>query len=169
MNLIKFSDEACYRRRKVNLAELFALYEQNYILFKRLAPDIAQLEGGYLSRTQRNVDLYLNVIEKSKYTTTLKLKYFIRHSHHIDQTPNINIRLYHDARMAEVLLRNNAGKEEILPFNIPSHFSELEKKANINIFLEKWLHYCLGKGHFFGKVSYQQIAEFEEALDFISV
>jgi uncharacterized protein len=135
--------------RKKNLGDLVSLYEYNYILINKLAPDIQSQQGGRVSRVSQQLDLYMSVLNTSKYTTTIKLTYFFREEYNIKHIPDIRIKIYHDARLAEVLLLDDSGVNYDVPFNEKIFCSLFVKKWKINSFLNKWLHYCLKQGHQF--------------------
>ena len=137
-------------------AALMDLYERNYINMRRLIPaamppasamNISQVSGG--------LDLHLQMIERSRYTSELSLTYqFARESGVILAEPNLRIRIYHDAQLAEVMAANPrhhaAFSADLLPAARPDS-SQLRRRWRINRFLFKWLTYCLRQGHRFGE------------------
>ncbi len=61
-------------------------------------------------------------------------------------TRDVRLRIYHDARQVEVLdLRQTA-----LPLDADYRPPALAAKWKVNLFLGKWLSFCLQQGHRFG-------------------
>ena len=60
--------------------------------------------------------------------------------------PKMTIRLYHDARMAEVI--SNQDIRQVKPrYDYPNNKMHLpDEKEQINIFLKEWLQLCLKLG-----------------------
>ena len=131
-------------------AELMSLYDDNYVRFNQLVKQLDDLEGESRSVRFNDVTLHLQVLERSRYTTTVLLTYLlVNDDQDIVRTPDLKVRIYHDAHQAEVLscCRND-----------PDTFHWLEKSAcqstlqwrwRMNQFLHKWLNYCLKFGHGF--------------------
>lgn len=125
---------------------LMDLYESNYIRLRKLLPDLAVLEDSVISRSAGHMDLYLKVIERSRYTSTVYLSYCFPTDHGLQMEPNLKIRIYHDARLAEVLAGHLHHGRLVLD-DLPS--DALFEKWQLNRFLFKWLGYCLRQGHSF--------------------
>lgn len=124
------------RPRPRSFASLMEVYETNYIYFRRLCPDLAALGNGAISSPQGAVDLHISVVERCRYTTTVLLTHYIADNEGIDQpAPNLKVRIYDDARVAQVL-----GDCE-------AHESSLAERWEQNRFLSRWLGYCLSEGH----------------------
>ena len=130
--------------------ELMRLYDDNYIRFKQLVTQLDELEGESRSIRFDDVTLHLQILQRSRYTTTVLLTYILDLGDaNVTRTPDLKIRIYHDAQQAEVLscCRND-----------PDTFDWLEKSASqsnmqwrwrMNQFLHKWLTHCLKHGHGF--------------------
>jgi len=60
--------------------------------------------------------------------------------------PNMSIRLYHDAQMAEVISSQNI--RQVKPrYDYPNKdMHQQDEKQQINQFLNEWLHVCLELG-----------------------
>ena len=86
-----------------NLAALISLYEANYRRLVRLVPDLDHLEGSVVSRVAGTLDLYLGVLERRPYTTTLGLTYRFDTSSGLVLDPNARVCVYHDVRAVELL------------------------------------------------------------------
>src|SRR5690348_11600102 len=90
-----------WRARPRSFVALMSLYESNYIRFGWLAGDVTALEGAYRSVVPGDCDLLLTVAGRSPYTTTLTLTYLLPESPGDRAYPDMGVRLYHDARLAE--------------------------------------------------------------------
>ena len=133
-----------------NLASLMELYDSSYKRMMRLAPDLQRIPTNSVSRVAGSLDLHLTVLERFKYTTTVALTYRFRADGEPILEPNVQVRLYHDARLAEAV--SDARRHRIRPTHrcgrreLPT---ELERKWEQNRFLQRWLGYCLRQGHLF--------------------
>ena len=136
-----------------SFAALMDLYERNYIHIRRLLPVMPPVRVDRVSRVAGGLDLHLRVIERCRYTSELILTYqFGRHHGVILTEPNLRIRVYHDARQAEVmaadLRHHSAFATDRLAFH-RTDSPQLYTRWRINRFLDKWLNYCLRQGHRF--------------------
>ncbi|MES2821763.1 MAG: DUF1249 domain-containing protein [Pseudomonadota bacterium] len=136
-------------RYRVDLLELQAACEANYARLLRLLP---HMQGDQQSRrvalTQgehRLGVLALDVLESCPYTTTLQVSQ--EHSLPWLPVPRLEVRVYHDARMAEVIRAENARRfRSIYPYpNAAMH--QPDEKTQLNLFLGEWLSHCLACGH----------------------
>lgn len=130
-----------------SFANLMELYENNYIFIRRLVPDLDRLPVDVVSRVAGAVDLRLIIQERCRYTTTLTLTHVFDGD--VGTSPDLEIRIYHDARTAEVLPSSSFksfGLWERQPQPDPR---SLAWRWEVNRFLFRWLRYCLGEGHRF--------------------
>jgi uncharacterized protein YqiB (DUF1249 family) len=129
--------------------ELMQLYEDNYVRFHQLVSGMDQIEGESRSIRFDEVTLHIQILQRSPYTTTIQLTYLFTINDQITRSPDLKVRVYHDARQAEVMscCRND-----------PHTFDWLERSAcrttmqwrwRMNRFFHKWLNYCLKTGHGF--------------------
>ena len=125
---------------------LMDLYEHNYIRLRRLAPDL-DIADEMVSISPGHLDLHLTISERCKYTTMLQLTYRFEQPQGISCQPDMHIRVYHDARIAEVQDRLDRKQRRIVTDN------SLEQKWKLNRFLYKWLGYCQFQGHCFHPIS----------------
>jgi uncharacterized protein YqiB (DUF1249 family) len=154
--------------RARDLPALMELYELNYIQLRRLLPDIDALQDRSVSRVDGALDLYLTIRERCKYTTTLHLTYRFTDRDGDNEAPDIVVRMYHDAQVAEVLSRGPRGTGQSAYDRVHRDYS-LETKWQVNRFLHKWLGYCLLHGHRFSPARDQladalQVIENENAI-----
>jgi len=134
-------------------AALMDLYERNYINIRRLLPVMPPALVERVSRTPGGMDLHLSVTERCRYTSELILTYqFGQDDGSTIAEPNLWIRVYHDARQAEVMAAHPRHRPtfaiDALAHHRPEHIP-LATRWRINRFLYKWLSYCLRQGHRF--------------------
>lgn len=121
------------------------LSEENYALLMRLAPALAQMSGRYQSNLEYGMDLYLEAMEQTPYTSLVHLTYYFSHAVGDYPDPDATLRVYHDSRQVDVLdLRQSA-----LPLHRWGGNPTLDQRWRINLFLSKWLQYCITQGHGF--------------------
>ncbi|WJW76329.1 DUF1249 domain-containing protein [Thiohalobacter sp. IOR34] len=143
------SGKRLQRRQVHDLAELMAIYECNYIRLRQLIPDLQRIDERTLSRVDQALDLHLRVLERSPYTTTLVLTYLFEDEQGSFPAPDIRIRIYHDARLAEVLSCGRRRGRREAEYDRNRRACSLDDKWRMNRFLQKWLGYCLRQGHRF--------------------
>ncbi len=136
-----------------NFAALMDLYERNYINLRRLLPIMPPALAARVSRVAGSLDLHLRVLERSRYTSDLTLTYQFRQNDGTSTAePDLRIRIYHDARMAEVMaahLRHRATFATGFHPRPQADGAHLHARWRTNRFLFKWLAYCLRQGHRF--------------------
>lgn len=128
-------------------AGLMELYENNYLKISKLCGNFNKIHEHSVSRAGRDLDLYLRVIERSRYTITLNLTYrFYRVGQSEYQAlPDVLVKVYFDAMQAEVLQRSARRGMNSRSAARPN----LNNKWQNNRFLFKWLSFCLHQGHCF--------------------
>lgn len=125
---------------------LMDLHENNYLRFKRLVADLPAIEKHAISVVPGCMDLHLQIIERSKFTTTVRMTYHFLENQTLIAEPDLKLRIYHDACLVEVLaghLKHGRQRLDHLPA------TALKLKWRLNRFLYKWLGYCLYLGHEF--------------------
>jgi uncharacterized protein YqiB (DUF1249 family) len=123
------------------------LYESNYIRLGWLVGDPRRLADRAVSEVCDDCPLELSVLERAPYTTTAALSYLFDESGETIRDPGLELRIYHDARLAEVTFvgRPQAGLRRVqarLPRSADARWSG-------NMLLNKWLEYCAERGHRF--------------------
>ncbi len=130
---------------------LMDLYERNYIQMRRLVPWLPARQGSRVSRVRDGLDLYLRILERHRYTTDLVLTYRFQRAGGTLLEPDLQVRVYHDARVAEVLTAHLRHWPHFDTMRLDSDGdSQVYARWRVNRFLYKWLHYCLYQGHRFG-------------------
>jgi uncharacterized protein YqiB (DUF1249 family) len=125
------------------------LYECNYMRLRLLVPDLAAVEDIAVSRVDGGLDLHLRVLERCKYTTTLNLTYYFTDEQGEFPAPDIRVRIYQDAQVAEVLSCGRRRGIRHPEYDRVRRQHSLDEKWQMNRFLYKWLGYCLHHGHGF--------------------
>ncbi len=133
------------RKTSARLSRLMELYESNYVLIRLLLPDLQKMQhDSYVSKQPDCIDLKMTILERCKYTTTVKLTYIFAEDSEKSDEPDLTIRIYHDARTAEAMsgLIHGVRHEQ-------RRVRNLEEGWVLNRFLYKWLKYCLYRNHSF--------------------
>lgn len=135
--------------RARDLPALMELYELNYILLRRMIPEPALLDHATVSSPDGALDLHLRILERAPYTTTLRLTYLFTDAQGTFPAPDVLVRMYHDAQVAEVLTRGRRRGVRGAEYDRSRERYSLARKWEVNRFLHKWLGYCLRQGHAF--------------------
>ncbi|RFA28219.1 hypothetical protein CAI21_12885 [Alkalilimnicola ehrlichii] len=130
-----------------SFASLMELYENNYIYMRRLVPDVVAVGDEQVSRGE--VDLYLRIEELSPYTSTVALTHYFDDNSGRRAHPDLLVRIYHDAQLAEVLPDSALHSFRWTGKGAPPDRRSLAWRWEVNRFLNRWLRYCLGEGHRF--------------------
>ena len=131
-------------------AGLMDLYERNYIGIRRLIPLMPPAQTRQVSPILVGLDLHLEVLERFRYTTELSLTYHFPRETGVVAEPDLRIRVYHDARLAEVTSAQLRHRPEFRIGEGDGQITRLSDRWQVNRFLYKWLNYCLQQGHRFG-------------------
>jgi uncharacterized protein YqiB (DUF1249 family) len=132
-----------------NFANLMELYERNFRHLQALAPGLHRMPDRFVSHGPGGLSLHLEVQERHKYTTVLNLTHYFERDERSHAVPDVQIRVYHDARQAEVT--RCCGREGFLSElgGLPDGVSVLQRKWTLNVFLDRWLEYCVEQGYEF--------------------
>jgi uncharacterized protein len=145
--LIQDRQPAHLEVRPRSFAALMDLYEANYIRLRRLCPDLGCAGGERVSRMPGAMDLHMTVMEQTPYTTTIRLTYLFGKDGAARRSPDVLVRMYHDARQVEVLGRHCRPLDLAISVEDLPRQRSLQCKWHLNRFLYKWLGYCLHQGH----------------------
>jgi uncharacterized protein YqiB (DUF1249 family) len=140
-----------WRARPRSFVALMSLYESNYIRLRALCDgDPARLEGAHRSIVSGDCDLELEVSERAPYTTTLSLTYLLpAPCGPVERFPDVRIRVYSDARLAEAQQWAAQSAHPALRALRRDAERELDQRWALNMMLNKWLDYCMERGHRF--------------------
>lgn len=137
-------------RQTRSLATLMELYEYNYARLVKLIPNIRGIEDAAVSRVPGSPELHLQVRERGPFTTTLCLTYFFAaEDGNSVADPDLQVRVYHDAKLAEAMASRYRPGLGAMPAGCALKLPVLDWKWELNLFLDKWLSYCLAQGHRF--------------------
>lgn len=126
-----------------------ALYESNYIKLRMLVDEPARIDDDLLSMTPGDCDLYLSVESTTRYTQVLRMTYLFDEGGEMIADPDLVIRVYLDARMAEVAGWAEHHRHAVLQGLADRFGRELDRRWSVNMMLSKWLDYLLDAGHSF--------------------
>jgi uncharacterized protein YqiB (DUF1249 family) len=129
------------------------LYESNYIRLGWLAGKLGALKGEYRSCVAADCELVLTVTELSPYTSTLNLTYLLPEQGGALKVPDMRVRVYHDARLVEAQQWAAAHAQPVLQALRTRAERELDQRWARNMMLNKWLEYCVERGHRFSSGS----------------
>ena len=142
-----------WRARPRSFVALMGLYESNYIRLSWLAGELVALEGRHRSVVAGDCDLLLTMTERSPYTSTLNLTYLLPEAGGEVQFPDMRVRVYHDAHLAEAQEWAGTHTQPVLKA-LRSHAErELDQRWARNVMLNKWLEYCVERGHRFSSAT----------------
>lgn len=128
--------------------------DANYLRLMKLAPDLAlEVEGSdqrslTLALAEQDVTVRFQLIERCPYTSLVELTQGavpLSLTFPLPQ-PRIVIRLYHDARSAEVVEYQNARRFSAVYAYPNTEMRHRDEKVQINRFLGEYLSVCLSHG-----------------------
>ena len=137
-----------WRSRPRSFVALMSLYESNYLRLAALTGDLKSMDDVRVSRVPEDCDLRLTVTERSPYTTSFDLTY-IFDLHGLSTYPDMRVRVYHDARLVEAQEWASQHEHEALRRLRGVAERELDQRWARNTMLNKWLEYCIDRGHGF--------------------
>lgn len=152
-----------WRARPRSFVALMGLYESNYIRLSWLAGELVSLDGRHRSVVAGDCDLLLTMTERSPYTSTLNLTYLFSEEGLPEaggelQFPDMRVRVYHDAHLAEAQDWAGTHTQPVLKA-LRSHAErELDQRWARNVMLNKWLEYCVERGHRFSSATRLAVA-----------
>ena len=147
------------RPYSIDLSAQMAVCDANFIRILQLMPS---LEFGVKREISFNNELSFNasckgslittleVIESFKYTSTIRIANLSNHlsanTGSYYQSPEMLIRMYHDAKTAEVVSYQQARYFKA-KYPLPNkNMHQADEKEQINFFLSEWLSFCRKEG-----------------------
>lgn len=95
-----------------SFAALMELYEMNFMLMRRLMPDMARAYGTHVATQGEGLPLHVEVLEQGRFTTMLRLYYLLpAEGAPPVRAPDLEVRVYHDARVAEAVAGRLRGRD----------------------------------------------------------
>ncbi|WP_426358560.1 DUF1249 domain-containing protein [Pseudocolwellia sp. HL-MZ19] len=133
------------KKYKPQLATLMNLCDVNYMLLIKLLADKEEVGQAGKFFISDFLSYVVTVTEVTRYTTLITMSQdTIEMGKELSQLfqPKMVIRLYHDARMAEVITSQNI--RQVKPrYDYPNSKMHLpDEKQQINMFLKEWLQLC---------------------------
>lgn len=127
----------------VDLAGLMRVYETNYAKMNALIPhdpDVGETRSYQVSK----MSYQLEIKEVTRYTTLVDVCQCDMHP--VFPLPRMQVRLYHDARVAEVCASEQISRVQAI-YDYPNkNMMQRDEKFQLNQFLGEWLTFCLRHG-----------------------
>lgn len=129
------------------LSRLQSLQTEIYRQLQLLIPDQVAHYDSFQSLVAGSPLLRMDILERHPYTHFLRLTYEFRKDEEREIAPDAHIRIYNDARLAEVTSfdHEQGFKRKAHPAYPPQHTFRRSWKQNQA--LDKWLSYLLHQGH----------------------
>ena len=147
--------EASWRARPRSFVALMGLYESNHHRLLALTGDLRGTSGVRLASVPGDCDLVLSIVEHSPYTTLFELTYLFGVASAVGESqlvsaPDLQIRIYHDARLAEACAwAPEHGHPLLRTWRENLSGMQLDQRWARNMMLNKWLEYCRDRGYSF--------------------
>lgn len=142
------------KRYQPNLVSLMHLCANNYFLLLKIQADKTQFKQRRHFFINEHLSYLVSVNEVTRYTSLLTFEQQVLNNKASNLTksftnalhPRMVIRMYHDARMAEVI--SSQDIIQVQPrYDYPNKkMHQQDEKQQINQFLNEWLHLCLDHG-----------------------
>lgn len=134
---------------------LMGLYAENYHRLARLFAPQDLAIGTYISSLDDGLDVRLDVLERHRYTLDLHLTYCFIDSETGESAPSAQLRMYHDAHMAEVIdCRADRRFARAIDPRRPAR-SIFQQRVRMSSFLNRWVEHLAEQGHSIGTLEPQ--------------
>jgi uncharacterized protein YqiB (DUF1249 family) len=146
------ADQWCktsWRASAGSFVSLMTLYESNFVRLGWLVQDLQCVRARSVSRVVADCDLHLSPLELSRYTSLFRLTYEFPAAGAPLRDPDLEVCVYHDARLAEVRSFRGFQRHPRLARLQSELKRELDQRWSRNMMLNKWLEYCVERGHRF--------------------
>jgi uncharacterized protein YqiB (DUF1249 family) len=125
-----------------HLPSILATCENNYACTLKLLPDCDSENLSYEFKINEDLKYKIQILDSTRYTSTLMMSQLASNTPSFLR-PSMEIRLYHDAKVAEVLSCQRISKLQA-SYDYPNVNMHLRnEKQMVNVFLAEWLHFCL--------------------------
>jgi uncharacterized protein len=141
--------ETSWRARPGSFVGLMTLYESNFVRLGWLVDDLRDVKKPRVSRVAADCDLHLTPLELARYTSVFRLTYEFESEGSTLRDPDLEVCVYHDARLAEVRSFRGFQRHPQLAKLQSGLKRELDQRWARNMMLNKWLEYCSERGHHF--------------------
>lgn len=132
---------------KPRLRRLQEVQEEIYRQLQLLIPEQVAVHGSFYSRVNGSPLLRMDILERHPYTQFLRLTYSFENASEPELAPDAHIRMYQDARMAEVTAFNHEQGCRRSAHPWYPHRQLFQRAWRQNLALDKWLGYLLQQGH----------------------
>jgi uncharacterized protein YqiB (DUF1249 family) len=122
--------------RPRSLAMLMGIYEVNYRRLLELLGEPAGWSGRFSLQLEGRPVLHVEVKKRARYTVDVVMT----HLFDDERLPDLTVRLYSDARLAEAVPASGAKL-------LAQPMARLPQRWRANLLLYKWLEYCLDATH----------------------
>ena len=129
------------------LKRLQEMQEEIYRQLLLLIPDHVVHYDSFQSRVSGSPLLRMDILERHPYTHFLRLTYEFEENEQRELSPDAHIRMYQDARLAEVTSFNPEQGCKRLAHPWYPHYQLFQRTWRQNLALDKWLGYLLHQGH----------------------
>ena len=168
----RVADKNQEKKYTPDLSGFIGQCERNYILLSKLFNTNNEKNSWHFNILETHLVSHLiqiDIIEKCTYTTSVRIKQITKNkitnkkrpyknimakevegeasASGISLDPEMYVRLYHDARMAEVLSYHSVGKVNPSYTYPNKKMHQKNEKAVWNSFLSEWLTHCIKKGY----------------------
>ena len=130
------------RKYVPNVPNLHKVCDSNYGFLMRLLPDCDTQDLSYEFEASAQLKYKITILECSRYSSLVSIS---QQAGHLPRylRPVMEVRLYHDAQMAEVIRSQHMGAlRPCYPYpNMNMH--QRNEKEMVNHFLAEWLQFCL--------------------------
>lgn len=124
------------------LANMHHVCELNYARLLSLLPDCDTHSLEYHFQVNQGLQYRLKILDSSRYTSSIEMSQIC-----VDGPdylkPIVEVRLYHDAQMAEVIRSQHIGALKPSYEYPNSKMYQRNEKELVNLFLAEWLVFCL--------------------------
>ena len=133
-----------YNQQRVTYSNLYEIFELNFKKISRLVPLLPSINEDFVGIKRPSNDLHLICHEKSPYTGTYTLTHQNISSEIVINRPDIQFKIYFDAKLLEA---TSICNETRINSNHPliNDCSDLSFQLELNIFMLRWLDYCLDR------------------------
>ena len=133
--------------RPRSFAGLMTLYETSYLRLRRLLGDPMRLATRTVSSAAADLPLHVTVLERAPYTLVLHMTYWFGAGSAPVADPDLVVRVYRDARLAEACSCAAQPHHRALSSYAREARTEVERRWLMNVMLNKWLEFCIESGH----------------------
>jgi uncharacterized protein YqiB (DUF1249 family) len=132
---------------KPRLGRLHQVQEEIFRQLQLLIPEQVTQFDSFRSRVEGSPLLRMDILERHRYTQFIRLTYSFDSGEEPELAPDAHIRMYQDARMAEVTAfdHEQGCRRTASPYYPQRQL--FQKNWRQNLALDKWLGYLLLQGH----------------------